>query len=540
MTNRLVGSLLARAAAVFGHTRPWEYCLESPPEGAIRGVRLDVTGWVFRRGVPLTRIEVHVGAGAPIEARRGLDRPDVAAAFPGDDVGQPGFTATLRAPVPGPLHLRVVGVAADGSHIEMRRTIQIVLAEARGRPSAPGAEPWWSALDAIVDRLELQRGVLPAVLDWMSDPLDHPASFRPISSETTLPYANRSIHVVAIDDPARRTEALRLASELVLLKMPGGFEVTSVEGRPESRNVSIIIPVFGRWALTRRCLERLFQSIPTGSPIEIIVVDDASIDETPAELRRWVEAEPRLRVTSHDRNRGFGPACNSGAAAARGELLVFLNNDALPVDGWLDALLATFRARPEAGVVGARLLDESGLVQEAGGAVFADGSAWNLGRGADPRDPLFATVRPVDYCSAAALATPRALFAEIGGFDPRFEPAYYEDTDYCFSVRARGFQVYVQPRAQVVHLEGGTAGIDEDAGVKRYQREHRRAFAEKWAAILAGHPRRPASPTRASQRRIAARAGLRRRRALVVSPSAAEYRPRERLTASGRHDRTPA
>ena len=67
--------------------------------------------------------------------------------------------------------------------------------------------------------------------------------------------------------------------------------------------------------------------------------------------------------------------------------------------------------------------DESGLVQEAGGAVFADGSAWNLGRGANPRDPLFATVRPVDYCSAAALATSRALFAEIGGFDPRFEPA---------------------------------------------------------------------------------------------------------------------
>ena len=195
----------------------------------------------------------------------------------------------------------------------------------------------------------------------------------------------------------------------------------------------------------------------------------------------------------------FRPACNSGAAAARGELLVFLNNDALPVDGWLDALLATFRARPEAGVVGARLLDESGLVQEAGGAVFADGSAWNLGRGANPRDPLFATVRPVDYCSAAALATPRALFAEIGGFDPRFEPAYSEDADYCFSVRARGFQVYVQPRAQVVHLEGGTAGIDEDAGVKRYQREHRRAFARS-----GGNPRWTSKASRKPHARVPA------------------------------------
>ena len=188
MTNRLVGSLLAREAAVFGHTRPWGYCLASPPEGAIRGVRLDVTGWVFRRGVPLTRIEVHVGAGAPIEARRGLNRPDVAAAFPGDDVGQPGFTANCALPCRARCTSVWSGLRPIGSHIEMRRPMPIVLAEARGRRSAPGAEPWWSALDAIVDRLELQRGVLPAVLDWMSDPLDHPASFRPISSETTLPY----------------------------------------------------------------------------------------------------------------------------------------------------------------------------------------------------------------------------------------------------------------------------------------------------------------------------------------------------------------
>jgi GT2 family glycosyltransferase len=91
------------------------------------------------------------------------------------------------------------------------------------------------------------------------------------------------------------------------------------------------------------------------------------------------------------------------------------------------------------------------------------------------------------------LATPRDLFQALGGFDVRFKPAYYEDTDYCFSVRAAGHGVYYQPEARVVHLEGASSGTDTDGGIKRYQLRNRRTFREKWATELDHHPEAPAT-----------------------------------------------
>lgn len=97
---------------------------------------------------------------------------------------------------------------------------------------------------------------------------------------------------------------------------------------------------------------------------------------------------------------------------------------------------------------------------------------------------MYTYVRPVDYCSGALLATRRSLFADLGGFDSRYLPAYYEDTDYCFAVREAGLRVYYQPEATVVHLEGATSGTDPAAGAKRFQRRNRRTFRRRWRAAL--------------------------------------------------------
>ncbi len=247
--------------------------------------------------------------------------------------------------------------------------------------------------------------------------------------------------------------------------------------------VSIVIPVHGKLAYTCACLASLAEHAGT-TPFEAIVVDDASPDDSAAVLGR-VEG---LRLLRNERNLGFVGSCNAGAAAARGRWLLFLNNDTTVTPGWLETLLATFEEFPEAGLVGARLVYPDGRLQESGGLVFADGSGWNYGRFGDPADPRYGWARATDYCSGAAIVLERALFERLGGFDERYAPAYYEDTDLAFKVRASGRAVVVQPAATVVHHEGVTAGTDTGSGVKRHQVTNQATFAERWRDALARQP----------------------------------------------------
>ncbi len=246
---------------------------------------------------------------------------------------------------------------------------------------------------------------------------------------------------------------------------------------------SIVIPVYGQMAHTLACL-RALAAHPPRVPIEIIVVDDGSPDATAATLPQVAG----LRYHRRAANGGFIAACNDGAALARGEYLVFLNNDTVPQPGWLDALLATFEAEPGTGLVGAQLLYPDGRLQEAGGIVFSDGRGWNYGRFESTRDPRYSYLRDADYLSGAAIAIPRALFFTVGGFDARYAPAYYEDTDLAFAVRAAGRRVLYQPAAQVVHDEGATSGTDTGSGAKAAQARNRTRFAAHRHHELASQP----------------------------------------------------
>jgi len=248
----------------------------------------------------------------------------------------------------------------------------------------------------------------------------------------------------------------------------------------EEPQASIVIPVYGQWPHTLACL-RAIAAHPPGRAVELILVDDASPDGTLVHAAHIAG----LRVVARPANGGFIAACNDGAAAARGRFLVFLNNDTVPQPGWLDALLDTFDLHPDTGLAGAQLLYPDGRLQEAGGVVFADGSAWNYGRFESPEDPRFAYVREADYISGAAIAIPRALFNRVGGFDTRYAPAYYEDTDLAFAVRAAGLRVRYQPAARVVHDEGTTAGTDTASGPKAAQVRNQSVFARHRAPDLA-------------------------------------------------------
>lgn len=248
--------------------------------------------------------------------------------------------------------------------------------------------------------------------------------------------------------------------------------------------VSVIVPVHNQYAITRRCLAAVAYA-PTAIPYEVIVVDDGSVDGTAERLA--VEA-PGVRVVRHDYARGFNQACCSGAAVAAGEVLVLLNNDTEPSAHWLDELLLPFERWPDTGMTGAQLIFSNGQLQEAGGIVWGNGEPWNYGRGGNPRDPRYAYTRQVDYVSGAALAIPRSLWIQIGGFSPEFSPAYYEDTDLAFKVRQAGRSVRYAPMARVVHHEGLSNGADTEAstGLKRYQAINGPLFRSKWAEAFSG------------------------------------------------------
>ncbi len=229
--------------------------------------------------------------------------------------------------------------------------------------------------------------------------------------------------------------------------------------------VSVIIPVYGKCEHTMQCLRSL-EHHKSKYCFEVIVVDDSSPDDT---AKRLDEID-NIVVVSNQSNLGFVRSCNAGAHMARGEFLVFLNNDTVVLDGWLDALIDTFAAHPSNGLVGSKLIYPDRRLQEAGGIIWSDATGWNFGRFDDPAKPEYNYVREADYCSGASIALRHTLFNQLGGFDERYVPAYYEDVDLAFAVRNAGFKVLYQPKSTVVHFEGVTSGTDEFAGVKAFQR----------------------------------------------------------------------
>lgn len=271
------------------------------------------------------------------------------------------------------------------------------------------------------------------------------------------------------------------------LQMDENFYPLTLPDPGKTPTVSLIIPTCGKTLYTHYCLAALCNCGDKAS-FEVIIVDDDPNGDLTDRLRDY----SNLRVLRNNENLGFVLSCNRGAILARGEYLVFLNNDTQVQTGWLDALIWTFEHRRDAGLVGSRLIYPDGRQQEAGGIVFKDGTAWNYGHLDDPYRPEYSYLREPDYVSGAALAIPRQLFEQLGGFDPRYAPGYYEDTDLAFRVRAAGYGIYYQPWSRVLHVEGVSAGRDENGskGMKRFQEINRRKFLERWASVLVTHGER--------------------------------------------------
>lgn len=247
-------------------------------------------------------------------------------------------------------------------------------------------------------------------------------------------------------------------------------------------NYSIVMAAFNKAALTRHCLETLRATLDGAGDGEVIVVDNASSDETPEMLRAF----PWARVVRNETNLGFAKANNQGARLARGRFLVLMNNDMEAQPGWLEAMLA-IASDPSVGIVGAKLLFPDGTLQHAGvgfgplrfGSVptFAMHEFYK----AAAETPQANVARDLQCVTAACMVTPRALFERMGGFDE----AYWngnEDVDYCLRVREAGLRVVYEPRAVLTHFES-------QSGVQRFRRlaYNIDRFARRWGRANVDH-----------------------------------------------------
>ena len=243
----------------------------------------------------------------------------------------------------------------------------------------------------------------------------------------------------------------------------------------------IAIPNWNRVELLRKCVESIVARTKY-QRYRICVYDQASTDGSREYLQTLGD---RVDTICGDTNVGFVLANNAVIRRYPDWDVVCLNNDTEVTEGWLENLVQTATKADNIGLVGAKLVYADGRLQEAGSQVFQDGSARAYGKYEDQWDPKFDQLREVDYCSAACLYVRRRVLNLVGGFDERYSPAYYEDTDLAFAARAAGFKVLYEPRSTVIHHEystsGGTAFDRMEANKKK--------FVEKWGDALKAQQR---------------------------------------------------
>lgn len=238
--------------------------------------------------------------------------------------------------------------------------------------------------------------------------------------------------------------------------------------------VSILIPVYNGADMVKRCLESVLRlDYPR---FDICVLDDRSSDGTPEKIKRDF---PEVRVHLNTRRFGFGSSLNQGIKLVNGEVIALVNVDAWVDTEWLKVLVAVLTSNSRIALVGSKIMEPDGkTLQHAGAWVEPSGFTQHFGRG-EPDNGQYDTVKECDYVCAAAVAFKRDLFEQVGGFDPRFWPIYFEDVDLAFRLRKKNYQVLYVPHARVWHLENVTWGKGSRKYFYRYHKS-RIQFVYQW------------------------------------------------------------
>jgi GT2 family glycosyltransferase len=248
---------------------------------------------------------------------------------------------------------------------------------------------------------------------------------------------------------------------------------------------------------SRKDLETALQSLTEPAPSvphEIVVVDNASTDSTPAYIReRW----PAVRLIASESNLGFAQANNLGIRSTSSELVLLVNPDTIVKGADVDRLVSVIESQPDVAIVGPRIVDGSGRAELSFGAMISPWAELRqkiLVRGNDRGLPVISAMvdrmtrrtHRVDWVSGACLLIRRQDLDQAGGFDPRFF-MYAEDVDLCAAVRSRGRSVLFSAEPQIVHLRGRSATTSPER-VRNAYRKSQIAFYDKhhpgWVPLL--------------------------------------------------------
>jgi GT2 family glycosyltransferase/glycosyltransferase involved in cell wall biosynthesis len=305
----------------------------------------------------------------------------------------------------------------------------------------------------------------------------------------TLSSNGRSHVVENFSKEANRSGLLRVLNEARVLPLPTYIEFCRnleipqirLEDKVHNIDVSIIVPVYNQWEFTKACLNSVYESI-RGEHIvcEVIIADDCSTDET-LNVKNYF---PNVRIIRTEKNLGFLRNCNNAAQSARGKYLLLLNNDTIVMPGWLSSLYSAIEDDQRAAIVGSKLLYPDGVIQEAGGAILQDGSAYNLGRGGERDTPVYNFLREVDYISGASILIRSSFWKSAEGFDEGYKNAYCEDSDLAMTARSRGFRVIYQPNSEVIHFEHQSYADQAPSRNTELQQHNIKILVSKWADAL--------------------------------------------------------
>ena len=265
------------------------------------------------------------------------------------------------------------------------------------------------------------------------------------------------------------------ASGAGAVRSNGRAVATTLRKRPGSATsepiCSVVIPVHNHVALTQQCLDTLLIGHHNEPEFEIVVVDDASTDDTPELLASYGE---QVRVVTLTANQGFAGACNAAAETARGKFLVFLNNDTVPTPGWLAALVRYADVHPAAGVIGSKLLYPDDTVQHAGIVFGSDGLHHHIYAGFPKDHPAVNISRRFQAVTAACCLVRRQSWDQLGGFDTSFINGW-EDVDLCLRFGAAGQEIHYCHESVLYHLDKASRGQDPTG-----EQHNRELFQQRW------------------------------------------------------------
>jgi GT2 family glycosyltransferase len=251
----------------------------------------------------------------------------------------------------------------------------------------------------------------------------------------------------------------------------------------EHPRASLVMVTWNAFAWSRRAITSIVEH--TSAPYELIIVDNASTDATRAFLRDEVRG---ATVVLNDRNLGFGAAASLGTKHAHAAVIVFVNSDLMVGPNWLEPLCLRIERDRRVAIAGPAILNLEGKLDHAGGLLSQEGWSIHYGDGDDPERAEYAFARRCDYVTGACLAVRADLFHQSGGFDPWFDTAYFEDTDLCVRLGARGWKVMYEPASRVTHV-GSASGTNE--WKQRLLAINHPRFYKRWRDLLVRRPDQP-------------------------------------------------